>query len=124
MRAKSVSLKEIVAVVAAVVVNAFILSQVVGGVSSNQPTSAFAQPYQDGDPCTDPGQCTSNFCEQGVCCATACNGTNQICNSQTNPGVCTAVLGAPSLSWPGQFLAATLLTLLGWFGLRRMRKLN
>lgn len=123
MRANSVSLKEIAAVIAAVVVNAFILSQVVGGISSNQPTSAFAQPYQDGDPCNDPGQCASGFCEQGVCCATACNGTNQICNSQVAPGVCTPVLGAPTLSWTGQLLAATLLTLLGWFGVRRVRRM-
>ena len=123
MRAKSVSMREIAAVVAAIVVNAVILSQVVGGISSTQPTSTFAQgPYMNGDPCMVDTDCISDICQQGTCCDRACDGVHEICNNPANPGVCSAVLPAPSLSWPGQFLAATLLTLLGWFGLRRMRR--
>lgn len=116
-----VSLKEIAAVVAAIVVNAVILSQILGGVTLYQPSVAFAQPYSDGLPCLDPSECTSGFCEQGVCCNEACSGTDRVCDQAGVEGVCTSVLTAPSLSWPGQLLAATLLTLLGWFGIRRLR---
>ena len=123
MRAKEITFKEVAAVIAAIIVNAFILSQVVGGVSSNQPTLAFAQGYVDGENCgTDASLCNSGFCEQGVCCNQACNGTTQLCNQPGRLGSCDPVLPAPSLSWPGQFLAAGLLTLLGWFGLRRLRR--
>ena len=125
MRANTISLKEVAAVVAAILVNAFILSQVVGGISANQNANvAFAQPYMNGESCMDPGICASGHCEQGVCCDTACNGTSRLCNQPGSLGVCTPVIPAPSLSWPGQFLAATLLTLIGWFGLRRMRRSN
>lgn len=124
MRAMRVSLKEIAAVAAAVVVNALILSQIVGGLSFYRPSTAFAQPYNDGLPCTLPSECISGFCEQGVCCDQSCNGTTESCNQPANLGQCTPLLTAPSMSWPGQLLAATLLTLLGWFGIRRMRESN
>jgi hypothetical protein len=32
------------------------------------------------------------------------------------------VLPAPAMSWPGQIMAALLVTLLGWYGLRRLRE--
>jgi hypothetical protein len=106
MRAMSRTLKQVAAVAAVIVLNAFLLSQLTGGITAQQPSSAFAQPYGDGLPCTDPGECESGFCEQGCCCATEC----------------TPLIPAPSLSWTGQLLSATLLTLFGWFGLRRMRR--
>lgn len=121
MRIISLSVKEVAAVVAAILLNAFVLSQLVGGVMADRPSSAFAQPYDDGQVCADPGECASGFCEQGVCCNEACNGTTETCNQPGSLGECSQVLPAPSLSWAGQFLSATLLTLLGWFGLRRMR---
>jgi hypothetical protein len=132
MRAMSSKLKEVAAVIAAILVNAFILSQLVGGIGANRPQSAFAQPYGAGETCdpTQPDQCvTGLICAGtpsggGVCCQTACNGTTSTCNQPGSEGICTPVLTAPSLSWSGQFLAATLLTLLGWFGLKRARRSN
>lgn len=122
MRAMTSTIKQIAAIAAAILLNAFLLSQLVGGVVAQHPSSAFAQPYSGGLPCLDPGECTSGFCEQGVCCATECDGVTSTCNQPAFLGVCTEVLAAPSLSWTGQLLAATMLTLFGWFGLRRMRQ--
>lgn len=114
----SVSLKEAAAVIAAILLNAFILSQLVGGLNANQPSPAFAQPYDNGQTCVDPTDCISGNCVDDVCCDTPCDQPGQTCGT----GVCTAAIPAPSMNLPGQFLAATLLTLLGWFGLRRLRR--
>ena len=118
MRAKSVSLKEAAAVVAAILLNAFILSQLVGGLQATQPSPAFAQPYGIGQTCVDPIDCILGNCVDNVCCDSPCDAPGQTCAT----GICTNALPAPSMNLPGMFLAATLLTLLGWFGLRRMRK--
>jgi hypothetical protein len=122
MRAKSVSLKEAAAVVAAILLNAFILSQLVGGLQATQPSPAFAQPYGIGQTCVDNIDCISGNCVDDICCDSPCRGSGQSCNVPGSPGICTATIPAPSMNLPGQFLAATLLTLLGWFGLRRLRK--
>jgi hypothetical protein len=122
MRAMSVSLKEAAAVVAAILLNAFILSQLVGGLNANQPSPAFAQPYDDGLPCVDPGDCISGNCVDDVCCNVACENPGQACDIPGSIGICNSVIPAPSMNLPGQFMAATLLTLLGWFGLRRLRR--
>ena len=39
---------------------------------------------ENGEQCTAPPQCTSNFCVAGVCCNTACDGSGQTCPG----GVC------------------------------------
>jgi hypothetical protein len=122
MRANSVSSKEVAVVMAVILLNAVVLSQLVGGAAADRPPTAFAQPYDNGFPCLDPSECASGFCEQGVCCNQECNGTSRTCNQPTSLGECTSVLPAPTLSWPGQLIAASLLTLLGWFGLRRLRR--
>lgn len=122
MRAMSSTLKQVAAVAAVIVLNAFLLSQLTGGITAQQPSPAFAQPYGDGLPCEDPGECASGFCEQGCCCATECSGVNVSCCQPAFAGECTPLIPAPSLSWTGQLLSATLLTLFGWFGLRRMRR--
>lgn len=122
MRSISLSVKEVAAVIAAILLNAFILSQLTGGFMADRPSSAFAQQYEDGQPCTAPGECSSNFCEQGVCCNEECNGSTETCIQPGSVGTCAPVLPAPSLGWAGQFFAATILTLLGWFGMRRMRQ--
>jgi hypothetical protein len=44
-----------------------------------------------GKPCTDPSECGSGYCEQGVCCETECTGTCRACNIATHIGVCTNV---------------------------------
>ena len=39
--------------------------------------------------CTSNGQCQSGFCQQGVCCATACTNQCQSCNLTGSVGTCT-----------------------------------
>ncbi len=39
-----------------------------------------------GDPCTNPSDCISGYCADGVCCQTACDGPCENCNQTT--GVC------------------------------------
>jgi hypothetical protein len=45
----------------------------------------------DGVPCDEAEQCDSRRCEDGVCCATACDGTCEICNQAGALGTCTLV---------------------------------
>ena len=70
---KAIGWKEIGLVAVAVLLNALLLSQLVAGPRGSS-AIAFAQPYQDGDPCNTPSQCASGFCTDGVCCDTLCNG--------------------------------------------------
>jgi hypothetical protein len=51
----------------------------------------------DGQPATDPTECTSGHLADGVCCNTACNGTCEACDTAGATGVCTPVTpgGAP-----------------------------
>jgi hypothetical protein len=44
-----------------------------------------------GQPCNAPGECASNFCEQGFCCGTACSSTCKSCGLMGSEGVCTNV---------------------------------
>lgn len=65
----------------------------------------------DGQACSDPLQCLSGFCVDGVCCESACDGPNQSCNQPGRAGQCVAIpTAAPSASRPG--LAVALLVLL------------
>lgn len=48
----------------------------------------------DGDPCDTPGQCESQSCVDGVCCAGPCNGLCKACNVDGQKGMCTAVPAA------------------------------
>ena len=41
--------------------------------------------------CSVAGECNSAFCEQGVCCAAACNGVCQSCALPGTAGTCTTV---------------------------------
>jgi hypothetical protein len=45
----------------------------------------------NGMACTVAGQCASNTCVDGVCCATACTGTCQACNLSGSVGACTSI---------------------------------
>lgn len=65
----------------------------------------------DGQACSDPLQCLSGFCVDGVCCASACDGPGESCNQPGRAGQCLALpVVAPSASHRG--LAAALLLLL------------
>jgi len=45
----------------------------------------------DGQPCAMASDCAHNFCQQGVCCGTACTGTCASCALPGTMGTCTAV---------------------------------
>ena len=42
-----------------------------------------------GQPCGKPSQCASEFCVDGVCCASACTGNCMSCAVSGSPGTCT-----------------------------------
>jgi len=45
----------------------------------------------NGQHCTDGGQCASTYCIDGLCCDSACDGTCMACDVASNPGTCTEV---------------------------------
>jgi len=53
-----------------------------------------------GQPCTSPGSCTSNFCIDGVCCNAACSGQCEACDVTGAIGLCSAVSGPPHTMRP------------------------
>ncbi|HEX3905469.1 MAG TPA: hypothetical protein VH853_21780 [Polyangia bacterium] len=48
-------------------------------------------PKPMGASCQAASECSSNFCVDGVCCESACNGTCQYCALPTSPGFCMTV---------------------------------
>jgi hypothetical protein len=92
----------------------------------NCPANAVADivPRPNGAGCTDPGQCASTFCVDGVCCDAACNQPLQQCNLPGHVGTCSsAAAPAPALTAWGLMVAAILLVSFGAFALRhRMRR--
>ncbi len=48
-------------------------------------------PKPIGATCGGASECASNFCVDGVCCESACNGTCQYCALPTSPGICSLV---------------------------------
>ncbi|MBK7396432.1 MAG: hypothetical protein IPJ34_09065 [Myxococcales bacterium] len=49
----------------------------------------------NGTGCGRIGECTSNFCIDGVCCNVACTGQCEACDAGGSVGTCKAVSGAP-----------------------------
>ena len=48
-----------------------------------------------GESCTAGNGCASEFCVDGVCCETSCQGQCEACDVPGNTGTCTPVIGAP-----------------------------
>lgn len=116
MKSRIFGWTDIALVAAAVLLNAAVLTQMVSGPTMDQSSAAFAQPYENGQACVDPGQCSSTFCVDGVCCASACDGEGQVCNPA---GICVSPAAAPAMSLPFQWLAAGLVALISAFRIRR-----
>jgi hypothetical protein len=60
------------------------------GTGASTASSGGTGTTPDGDPCTTPNECTSGFCTDGLCCASACDGTCEACNVVDSEGTCTA----------------------------------
>ena len=65
------------------------------------PSASYCAPGGDcvarqaqGSSCTGNAQCLSGACFDGVCCASACNGTCEWCGDTSQPGVCVVVSAA------------------------------
>ena len=75
---------------------------VIGALFDNYGSAyAFTLEKSNGDPCGDAAECASGFCEDGVCCATACDGSAQndcmacsVAAGGTADGTCTGLSGA------------------------------
>jgi hypothetical protein len=106
---------------ALMLLNAFVVLNYTG--LSYEPFSwkAFAQSYPPGTGCTDPSQCASGICEQGVCCTTECNPPDS-CAEPGFEGTCIHTAPAPALSGTGLLIAALLLAGVGTIGLVRNRR--
>lgn len=76
----------------------------------------------DGATCENDGQCSSTFCVDGVCCNAACTGAGQSCTMSGFVGQCVAPAPAPAVSWQGMLVIGLLLSAIGLFGLRALRR--
>jgi len=77
-------------------------------------------PVPQGDACTTPAQCATDFCVDGVCCNTACNGPMEQCNLPGQAGTCVhTAAGAPTLTPWGLIAVALGLAGIGALTLRR-----
>jgi len=55
-------------------------------------TGTWTCKLKDGQGCSVPGDCISGFCEDLICCATACGGTCKACNVSGSLGTCSNVV--------------------------------
>ena len=60
-------------------------------VTTNLCVSNSCGKLADGQPCTMPSDCAHNFCQQGVCCGTACTAICASCALAGTMGTCTSV---------------------------------
>ena len=60
-------------------------------VAPNVCTGGSCGKRPNGAACTTAGECSSNFCEQGTCCLTACTGSCRSCGMTGTAGTCTLV---------------------------------
>ena len=82
-------------------------------------------PLQNGAPCTNPMDCQSGHCVDGVCCNDPCTGLNEICNLQGSAGTCTEIAApAPTTSRTGLLIALGILAAIAALALWRRRELK
>ncbi len=63
----------------------------------------------NGESCSAPSDCLSNFCADGVCCDGACGGTCEACDLSGSEGSCTLVSSGldPDDGWTGVYCDGT-----------------
>jgi hypothetical protein len=106
---------------ALLLLNAFVVLNYTGLAYQPFSWKAFAQSYPDGSSCTSPTECSSAFCENGVCCNSACPPPGR-CDLPGRLGVCVVPAPAPALSGTGLLIGALLLAAVGTIGLIRNRR--
>ena len=116
MQKRSRSWKDVGTAGAALLVNGFIVLDLLGAQSS---LALPFTPYGDGQACTQNSECASTFCTNRVCCNTLCNGVSQACNLPGFVGTCTRKQTAPAVSWQVQLAMVGLLFVLAWRNLSR-----
>lgn len=79
-------------------------------------------PERTGNPCTDPSQCASGFCVDGVCCDTACDAPMEQCNLGGQEGSCATVAApAPVASRAGLLIVVGVLAAVAALSFTRLR---
>lgn len=79
----------------------------------------------NGEECGAAAECESTFCVDGVCCESACDGPNEICDAPEERGMCVASgagpqpAPAPTLDPWALALTAALLGIIGFVAVRR-----
>ncbi|MDX2170742.1 MAG: hypothetical protein SF182_26970 [Deltaproteobacteria bacterium] len=106
--------------------NAFVVLNYTGLAYEPFSWKAFAQMYPDGAACVLDADCQSGNCVDDVCCNSACDGPDQLCDQPGREGTCVTVqtAPAPALSGLGLLVASLILTGLGGIGLLRRRRAN
>jgi hypothetical protein len=70
---------------------------------------------RNGEPCTDPSECTSFNCADGVCCDTPCDGPLEQCNLPGQEGSCTTLIApVPALSAAAVLAGLAALLAVAW----------
>jgi len=90
------------------------------GACVNTASNSSSCNLPEGDPCFSNGQCTTDFCVDGVCCDSACTDPLHGCNVPGSVGHCVSHAPAPLVSARGLAAAAGLLGLVGLLSLRRV----
>ena len=89
----------------------------------NNPSCEEGRP--NGSACTDPAECFSGNCVDGVCCDTPCDGPAEACNLDGREGICTEIVAvAPATSHTGLLITVLILAALGVFAIVRRRQLK
>lgn len=80
-------------------------------------------PVPQGGACSDPSQCVTGFCADGVCCDTACDQPLQQCNLPGQVGACASTAApAPTASRTGLLLMLGVLVGAGLAAFRARRE--
>ena len=81
--------------------------------ATSTPTHTPTRIPQGGE-CTDAAECATDFCEQGYCCNTACDGPLVSCGQPGQQGICAAIVApAPAASHTGLLAMVAALGLVG-----------
>jgi hypothetical protein len=91
-----------------------------GACAHQQDLTAAGCNLAPGTSCSDPSQCASTFCADGVCCNRVCDAAFETCNRPGTAGLCVGPAPVPVVSARGVLVIGCLLTGIGLWSLRRV----